>query len=74
MQVRGHTDSTGSASANQTLSERRATNVVSYLATRGIGQSRLSSVGLGPNVPIAVENNPAGLRENRRVELVVRLP
>ena len=45
---------------------------MSYLAARGIAQSRLSSVGLGPNVPIAVENNPAGLRENRRVELVVR--
>ena len=74
VQVRGHTDSTGSASANQTLSEQRASNVMSYLATRGIAQSCLSSVGLGPNVPIAAESNQAGLGENRRVELVVRLP
>ena len=74
VQVRGHTDSTGSASANQTLSEQRASNVMSYLGTRGIAQARLSSVGLGPNVPVAAENNQPGLRENRRVELVVRLP
>jgi outer membrane protein OmpA-like peptidoglycan-associated protein len=74
IQVRGHTDSTGTAAANQTLSQQRASTVMAYLASRGIAQSRLSSVGLGPTVPIALENGPAGLRENRRVELVVRLP
>jgi outer membrane protein OmpA-like peptidoglycan-associated protein len=74
VQVRGHTDSTGTAASNQALSEQRASNVAAYLATRGIDQSRLSSLGLGPEFPIAVEDGAAGQRENRRVELVVRLP
>lgn len=80
IQVRGHTDATGSAASNQTLSERRASNVAGYLASRGIDRSRLSSVGLGPTLPIVLEknpdgsDNPAGRRENRRVELVVRVP
>ena len=78
VQVRGHTDSTGSASANQTLSEQRAKNVADYLATQGIDRSRITSVGLGPTVPIVLEknpdgsDNPEGRRYNRRVELVVR--
>jgi outer membrane protein OmpA-like peptidoglycan-associated protein len=80
IQVRGHTDATGSASANQTLSEQRATNVADYLASQGIDQSRLSAIGLGSTRPIALETNPdgsesaAGQTENRRVELVVRVP
>jgi outer membrane protein OmpA-like peptidoglycan-associated protein len=80
VQVRGHTDATGSASGNQTLSEQRAAAAVAYLATKGIDRSRLSSVGLGSTVPIALEKNPdgsdspAGRTENRRVEFVVRVP
>jgi outer membrane protein OmpA-like peptidoglycan-associated protein len=74
VQVRGHTDSTGSAAANQTLSEQRAANVANYLASQGIDRARLSSVGLGPTAPIVLEDGDAGRRENRRVELVVRLP
>lgn len=74
VQVRGHTDSTGSASANQTLSEQRAANVANYLATRGIDRSRLTSVGLSSSLPLVLEDGEAGRRENRRVELVVRLP
>ena len=80
VQVRGHTDATGSASANQTLSEQRATNVATYLSSRGIDRSRLTSVGLASTVPVVLEknpdgsDNPNGRRENRRVELVVRVP
>ncbi len=80
VQVRGHTDATGSAAANQTLSEARAEAAAAYLATKGIDQSRMSAVGLGSSVPIALEqnpdgsDNPAGRQENRRVELVVRVP
>lgn len=79
VQVRGHTDATGSAAANQTLSEQRAANVLSYLATRGIDRSRLSSIGLASTLPVVLEknpdgsDNPLGRRENRRVELVLRL-
>lgn len=74
VQVRGHTDSTGSATANQTLSEQRAANVATYLASRGIDRSRLSSVGLASTAPIVLEDGDAGRTENRRVELVVRIP
>jgi outer membrane protein OmpA-like peptidoglycan-associated protein len=73
LQVRGHTDSTGSVAANQTLSEQRATNVANYLASQGIDRSRLSSVGLASTLPVVVEDGELGRRENRRVELVVRL-
>lgn len=71
VQVRGHTDATGSAAANQTLSERRAATVVDYLSTRGIDRSRLSSVGLGHTVPVVLETNPTGQEYNRRVELAI---
>jgi outer membrane protein OmpA-like peptidoglycan-associated protein len=74
VQVRGHTDATGSASANQTLSEQRAANVATYLSSQGIDRSRLTSVGLASTVPVVLEDGEAGRRENRRVELVVRVP
>jgi len=80
VQVRGHTDATGTASANQALSEQRASTVAGYLAGRGFDRSSLTSIGLGPTQPVALEKNPdgsespAGRRENRRVELVVRIP
>jgi outer membrane protein OmpA-like peptidoglycan-associated protein len=80
IQVRGHTDATGSAAANQTLSEQRAANVASYLATQGIDRARLTSIGLAATLPVVLEknpdgsDNPLGRRENRRVELVLRLP
>lgn len=80
IQVRGHTDATGSPAANQTLSEQRAANVAAYLATQGIDKGRLSSIGLAATLPVVLEknpdgsDNPVGRRENRRVELVLRLP
>ncbi len=80
VQVRGHTDATGSAPANQRLSEQRASTVADFLDSRGIDRARLTSVGLGSTAPIVLEknpdgsDNPAGRAENRRVELVVRVP
>ena len=74
LQVRGHTDATGSAAVNQTLSEQRAANVANYLASQGIDRARLSSVGLASTLPVVVEDGELGRRENRRVELVVRVP
>jgi outer membrane protein OmpA-like peptidoglycan-associated protein len=74
IQVRGHTDSTGTAAVNQPLSEQRAANVATYLATQGIDRARLSSIGLASGLPVVLEDGELGRRENRRVELVVRLP
>lgn len=78
IQVRGHTDSTGSASANQTLSERRADTVKAYLSAHGLNARDITSVGLGSSQPLTEEHNadgsdnPVGRRFNRRVEIVVR--
>ena len=80
VQVRGHTDSTGSAAANQALSEQRAANVAGHLAGRGYDRASVTSIGLGSTLPVALEKrpdgseSPEGRRENRRVELVVRIP
>jgi outer membrane protein OmpA-like peptidoglycan-associated protein len=80
IQVRGHTDATGSASANQQLSLARANSVADYLGSQGIDRSRISTVGMASTRPVVLEtnpdgsDNPAGRTENRRVELVVRTP
>ncbi len=47
IELASHTDSRGSSSANQTLSQRRADNVVSYLASKGISRNRMKAVGYG---------------------------
>jgi outer membrane protein OmpA-like peptidoglycan-associated protein len=68
--IEGHTDSIGSARANQGLSERRAQAVKDHLVSRyGVEASRLGAVGFGPNRPR--ENNATieGRARNRRVEL-----
>jgi len=78
IQVRGHTDATGSASANQSLSERRAAAVAGYFGTKGIDSAKVSSVGLGQTVPNYLEknadgsDNTIGRDQNRRIEIVIR--
>jgi outer membrane protein OmpA-like peptidoglycan-associated protein len=72
-QVRGHTDSTGTAAANQTLSERRSATVADFFVSAGLDKAKVTSVGLGQTVPNYDESNQAGKDQNRRVEIVVRL-
>lgn len=67
--VDGHTDSDGSNSYNQGLSESRASGVASYLASRGIPGNRFNAYGYGESSPIASNNSAAGKAQNRRVEL-----
>lgn len=67
--VEGHTDSTGSESLNQRLSQERAQAVVDYLTSNGISGSRLSAMGYGESKPIASNNTASGRRQNRRVEI-----
>lgn len=69
--VSGHTDSTGAADYNYNLSNRRASSVSNYLAGRGVEQSRLISQGMGPDQPIASNQNDSGRAQNRRVELKI---
>ena len=68
--VEGHTDSTGSANNNQTLSEQRSQAIVNKLVEMGISADRLTAVGKGQNSPIADNNTDEGRAKNRRVEFV----
>jgi outer membrane protein OmpA-like peptidoglycan-associated protein len=69
--VAGYSDNTGGAAYNQALSERRAHSVSSYLATRGIAQKRLLTVGFGESNPMASNDTADGRQQNRRVQLTV---
>ncbi|PIE51416.1 hypothetical protein CSA37_11860 [Candidatus Fermentibacteria bacterium] len=71
MQIAGHTDSDGSASSNQSLSERRAQSVYRYLTSTGIAGSRLSTAGFGESNPVAPNDSPANKARNRRIEFTV---
>lgn len=69
VKVEGHTDSVGSDSYNQSLSERRAQSVVDFLTQHGVAQAKLSSQGYGESQPVADNGTPEGRAQNRRVEL-----
>ena len=67
--VEGHTDSVGSSSSNQRLSESRAASVKAFLINKGVSASRLSSTGYGESRPIADNGTKEGRQLNRRVEI-----
>ncbi|MFG0382362.1 OmpA family protein [Pseudomonas sp. zbq_18] len=70
--VEGHTDSVGTDSYNQQLSERRATAVREVLVNQyGVGADRVDSVGYGESRPVADNATEAGRAVNRRVEAAV---
>lgn len=71
VQVAGHTDSDGSESSNQTLSERRAQSVYQYLVSKGIAGNRLTTVGYGESNPVAPNDSPVNKARNRRIEFTV---
>ena len=71
VEVAGHTDSTGSDSYNQSLSERRASSVAQYLETQGIMSQRLITIGLGESMPVADNGSASGRQANRRVEITM---
>jgi outer membrane protein OmpA-like peptidoglycan-associated protein len=69
--VEGHTDSQGSDSYNQGLSQRRAETVRNYLVHRGYPADRIQAIGMGESSPIADNASPEGRANNRRVEIVI---
>lgn len=69
--VAGHTDSTGSDTLNQRLSEERAQSVSTYLNTSGVITDRIEVIGFGEAQPIASNDTETGKELNRRVEITL---
>jgi Outer membrane protein and related peptidoglycan-associated (lipo)proteins len=69
VEISGHTDSTGDAKKNMTLSKQRAESVRSFLIRQGCNASLLSAKGYGATRPIADNDTDEGKQQNRRVEL-----
>jgi len=74
VRIEAHTDSIGSESSNQVLSELRAMEVKSQLVQRGIPESRIHAVGLGERHPVASNEDAEGRRKNRRVDFLNYFP
>jgi outer membrane protein OmpA-like peptidoglycan-associated protein len=68
----GHTDSTGSETYNESLSQRRAAAVLAELKRLGVPASRLLALGQGESQPRASNATAAGREQNRRVEILLQ--
>jgi outer membrane protein OmpA-like peptidoglycan-associated protein len=69
--VEGNTDSVGTEEFNQTLSEKRAESVRTYLTRQGVPEGSTTAAGFGKTRPIASNDTSNGRQQNRRVELIV---
>ncbi len=69
--IYGHTDSKGSESYNQGLSERRAAAVKSYLVSKGVSSGRMFTMGMGESDPRSSNATETGRAQNRRVEFAI---
>jgi outer membrane protein OmpA-like peptidoglycan-associated protein len=72
IKVEGHTDSVGTASYNERLSERRAGSVANYLENLGVRSSRIRAIGYGESQPRATNSTASGRQLNRRVEIHIK--
>jgi OOP family OmpA-OmpF porin len=71
--VSGHTSSVGGQALNRSLSKLRADAVANVLVDSGIPASRVTTVGAGPDKPIADNKTKDGQAKNRRVEIDVKV-
>ena len=72
--VESHTDSRGSSSYNQGLSERRANATVQYVISKGIAEYRLKAVGKGEEQSLFDCSNGCNEdqhSQNRRSEFII---
>ncbi len=72
IEISGHTDNTGSAQVNETLSQQRAEAVVTFLTQKGIAANRMTAKGYGSNMPVATNNSDDGRQQNRRTEFEIK--
>ena len=71
LMIEGHTDDTGNADYNMTLSGRRATSVQDYLVSQGVAASRMTVKAYGETAPRYDNSTKEGQSKNRRVEIGV---
>ena len=72
VEVGGHTDSTGSAKANQRISEKRAESAKKYIQDKyNIPANRMMIKGYGGTKPVADNKTMEGRSKNRRVEFKI---
>lgn len=69
--IEGYTDSTGNATHNMDLSNRRAEAVRATLEAQGISRDRIATRGYGEGYPVASNDNAANRQANRRVEIIL---
>lgn len=69
--IEGHTDSTGSASYNKSLSEKRAKAVYDFIINNGLKTSSLTYIGYGSSVPLVKNDSVENRNKNRRVQLKI---
>jgi outer membrane protein OmpA-like peptidoglycan-associated protein len=72
--LNGYSDSTGSASYNEMISEIRANAVKSYLVGKGVKSSRITAFGHGAQKFLASNKIEEGRKLNRRVEIELITP
>lgn len=72
VKIVGYTDSVGTETYNEKLSKERAMSVASYIKSRGINESRISTSAGGETNPVATNDTVAGRQQNRRVEIGTR--
>lgn len=69
--VNGHTDSTGAAAFNRTLSQRRSEAVKGALVRGGMKAGAITAQGLGESDPIESNATADGRAQNRRVVIII---
>ena len=71
LEIQGHTDSTGSKTANMRLGEERAEAVRLFFNRQGVPLNRMSTISYGDSAPVAPNNTREGREQNRRVVVIV---
>ena len=69
--IEGHTDATGSADYNMTLSRNRAGSVAAHLENAQVLPTRFTIMAYGEDQPLGDNTTEVGRTANRRVEIAI---